>query len=663
MEEMDKYISENNITILWVTVSLFNFMSNERPHMFKNIRYLLTGGDKSSTNHMNRVIRECKDLKIIHAYGPTENTTFSTTFLIDREYSSNIPIGKPISNSKVYIINNNKIQPIGVCGELCVAGDGLARGYLNKPELTKEKFVDNPLVKGERIYKTGDLARILPDGNIEFLGRIDSQVKIRGFRIELGEVENAILSNKKIKEVVVVAKEDKNGNKYLCAYIVSNEKVVVGEIKEYLLKDLPQYMIPAYFVQLEKLPLNLNGKVDKKSLPEPDVIVEVGTKYIAPRNKVEEKLADIWEKVLHIQRVGVKDNFFDVGGHSLNLTMLMTSIHKKFEVNISISQLFKLTTIEEQSKYIEKSSKMVYTEIEKVEEREYYPLSSAQKRMYILHEANENELNYNVPNSMILIGELDKERLNETFKKLIIRHKSLRTSFEILDGEVVQKICEDFEFNIENYEVKDESEVEAIVSSFVRPFNLSEAPLIRVGLIKVEDTKHILMIDMHHIICDGVSMGIIIDEIGRIYQGEDLEELPIQYVDYAVWQNKNKEEINKKQKNYWLERFLGEIPVLNFPTDYVRPAVQSFEGETLSFSLDKNIKQKLNKIAEENNATLYMVLLSIYNVLLHKYTGQEDIIIGSPVAGRTHGDLEKVVGMFVNTLAMRNKPTGEKTFK
>ncbi|WP_207706265.1 non-ribosomal peptide synthetase [Clostridium sp. HBUAS56017] len=666
-------IEKNNITTMHFVPSMLNVFLEyidtvggvERVSSLRNV---FSSGEAlgiKQVERFKRLLKEVNGTELFNLYGPTEAAVDVTYFDCLKEPDLKIvPIGKPIDNIKLYILDKNlEMNQIGVSGELYISGEGLARGYLNNAELTSERFIENPFEPGKKMYKTGDIARWLADGNIEYLGRSDSQVKIRGFRIELGEIENRIMEYESVKEAVVIVRNDSEDNKYLCAYIVADKEITVMELRAHLSNDLPDYMIPTYFIKLEKIPLTHNGKVDRKTLLLFNENMTIGVEYIEPRNEIEEKLSVIWNEILGIKNISVKDNFFEIGGHSLKLTTLMTSIHREFEVKVSLSELFKIATIEKQAEYIQAASITRYREIEKVEEREYYPSSSAQKRMYVIQESNKDKTNYNVPDAMLLVGKLDKERLNETFKKLIIRHKSLRTSFEILDGEVVQKIWENVEFNIENYEVKDESEVEAIISSFVRLFNLSEAPLIRVGLIKVEDTKHILMVDMHHIICDGVSMGIIIDEIGRIYQGEKLEELPIQYVDYAVWQNKNKEEINKRQKKYWLERFSGEIPVLNFPTDYVRPVVQSFEGETLSFSLDKSIKEKLNKIAEENNATLYMVLLSTLNILLHKYTGQEDIIIGSPVAGRTHGDLEKVVGMFVNTLAMRNKPTGEKTFK
>ncbi len=354
--KLGKIIERNKITILWLTSSLFNRLVQQREDIFNGLRYLLVGGDVLSPKHINTIKDKYKDIKIVNGYGPTENTTFSTCYVIDKEHSNNIPIGKPISNSTAYIIDKtNNLQPIGIKGELCVGGDGLARGYLNRPELTTEKFTDNPFIPETKMYRTGDLARWLPDGSIEFLGRIDHQVKIRGFRIELGEIENKLLEHDLVKEAVVAIKEGKNNDKYLCAYIIGKGEFNAAELREYLSKDLPGYMIPSYFLKLEKLPLTPNGKVDRKSLPEPDGDITTGVEYEAPGNEIEEKLADIWKEVLNIQRIGINDNFFEVGGHSLNLISLANKINQVFKVNVKMTNLFKHLTIKNMSSLIIKA--------------------------------------------------------------------------------------------------------------------------------------------------------------------------------------------------------------------------------------------------------------------------------------------------------------------
>ncbi len=653
IEKLNEYYNENKITISFLPTQICEqFMKQEN----ESLRYLLAGGDKLR-------YYEGKKYKVVNNYGPTENTVVTTSFVVDKEYD-NIPIGKPIANTQIYIINKeNKLQPIGIPGELCIAGEGIARGYLNRDELTADKFIENPFAKGQKLYKTGDLARWLPDGNVEFLGRIDNQVKIRGYRIELGEIETRILSYEGMEDAIVIAREEESGNSYLCAYISGIREFAITELREHLSKELPEYMIPTYFIQLDKLPLTANGKVDRKALPEPDGSISTGTEYVAPSNEIEEKLAGIWQEVLGLEKVGINDNFFELGGHSLKAINIAAKIHKELNVSVPLKEMFKTPTIKGLATYVESTKQSIYSRIEPVEEREYYPLSSAQKRIYTLQQFEENNISYNIPMVMTLEGELDKTKLEEAFNKLIQRHEALRTSFEVIEGEPVQVVHKEISFEIECTEA-DKEKAGEIATVFVKAFDLSKAPLIRVVLVKINDKEHILMIDKHHIISDGVSMGILTKEFIELYDGKELAELRIQYKDFAVWQNElfKSGEI-KKQEEYWLRAFEGEVPVLNMPTDYQRPSIQSFEGDNISFELNEELTDKLKQIARKTGSTMYMVLLSACNVLLSKYSGQEDIVIGSPIAGRPHADLQNIMGMFVNTQAMRNYPESNKTFK
>jgi tyrocidine synthetase III len=671
-DKLKQEIERNKITTIWLTAPLFNQIIDQNQKVFDECRYLLVGGDVLSPRHVNILRESNNEIRIINGYGPTENTTFTTCFTIKKTYGSSIPIGKPISNTQVYIIDrNNMLQPIGIAGELCISGDGLARGYLNKPELTVEKFVPNPFEPGIRMYRTGDLARWLPDGNIEFIGRLDHQVKIRGHRIELGEVESHLLKHEAVKEVIVVTREGKNGDKYLCAYITADRGLAVNEIREYLGKELPKYMIPSYFVQLETMPLTPNGKVDRKALPEPDVSIIAGVEYEAPRNVIEEKLVKVWQEVLGVDRIGINDNFFDLGGHSLKATSMMSKIHKELSVEVPLKEIFRMPIIKGLAEYIKGQEESVYTVIEPVEKKEHYALSSAQKRLYILNQIEGPGVSYNIPGAMMVEGHLDRAKLEKVFNSLVKRHESLRTSFEQVEGEPVQRVHQAAEMQVgysdstlSTDNVLSTEEIAGIIKTFVRPFELDKAPLLRVGLVKLHPEKHILLLDMHHIISDGVSMGILTEEFVKLYNGEELPQLRIQYKDYSEWQNEalNTEEI-KKQEEYWLKQLEGEIPVLNMPTDYPRPSVQSFEGSRIRFVLEGEQIGKLKKLGQETGATLYMILLAAYNVLLSKYTGQEDIIVGSPIAGRPHADLENIMGMFVNTLAMRNYPEVGKSFE
>ncbi len=667
MYNLSSLIKNERITVFFTTTALFNTLVDVNIECFKNIRKVLFGGERVSVHHVKKALEYIGKDKILHMYGPTESTVYTTFYPVNEinEKWETVPIGKPLANTKVYILDQNQnLQMIGVAGELYISGDGLADGYLKRPELTREKFISYPFKSGEIMYKTGDLARWLPDGNIEFIDRIDSQVKIRGFRIELGEIEQCLLKHEHVQEVIVVAQQEFKGSKYLCAYVVSDHELNRAELKKYLSSNLPEYMIPAYFVQLERLPLNPNGKIDKKALPQPKTSMMKTTRYEEPRNEAEKKLQEIWRGILGIERIGINDNFFELGGHSLKATILTTRIHKTFNVDLKLRDIFKAPTIKTLAESIENAEENIYSSIEVSKEREYYPLSSAQKRVFVLQQFEGADITYNIPVAMLIEGILDYQRLEETFKKLIKRYDSLRTSFELIDGEPIQKIVQAVDFKV-NYIEADESRIKEIIRDFIRPFDLSKAPLFRVQVVKLGDQRELLLMDMHHIASDGTSMAILFREFTDLYQGKDLPELRIQYKDFSEWQiNLFKcEEIIKEQRMFWLNTFSGELPVLNLPLDYPRPAMQSFEGNRVNRMLDQEIIEKLYNIAAITGTTLYMILMASYNVLLSKYTGQEDIIVGSPIAGRPHADLENLIGMFVNTLAHRNNVQQEMTFR
>ncbi|HLP62596.1 MAG TPA: amino acid adenylation domain-containing protein, partial [Candidatus Deferrimicrobium sp.] len=640
--------------------------------------YLLLTGEEVKPFLIKKWFAQFPAIKLVNAYGPTEASDDITHYIMDKAPDmERIPIGKPVQNLDIYIVDNNmQLCLIGVKGEICVSGVGVGRGYLGDEEKTKQVFMEDPFreEKGIRLYKTGDLGSWLPDGNIEFYGRKDQQVKIRGFRIELEEIENKLLNHHQIKDVVVAAKEDKVGNKYLCAYLVGHSTVLPGfsELKEYLAGSLPDYMIPAYFVQLEKIPLTPNGKVDRKALLTPEL--KTGEGYVAPRTGIEKKLAALWSEVLgrdalHASQLqttlGIDDNFFNLGGHSLRATVLASRIHKELDVVLPLAELFKTPTIRGLADYIMTRSKDIYESIMPVEKREYYVLSFAQKRMYILQQIELNSTAYNMPQIIPLPGEVDNERIKEAFSRLIKRHDSLRTSFHMIDEQPMQRIHEKVDLEIEYYNLstnyKDETSNE--IHHFVRTFDLTQAPLLRVGFVKTTGGKQYLLVDMHHIISDGISHQVLREDFTALYEGKELPILWLQYKDFSQWQNEKKEkERFTYQEEYWLKEFAGELPVLDLPADYPRPLMQSFEGNSLVFEIPVADTQGLKTMAQQEGATLFMVLAAVLNILLAKLSGHEDIIIGVPVAGRRHVDLEKIIGMFVNTLALRNYPSGEKSF-
>jgi len=662
------FVEKTGIEVLFLPTSYVKYMASEND-MIDNlpncVKCLITAGEQLIINDKLKKIITEKNIDLHNHYGPSE-THVVTTFFINAEAGIQEipPIGKPINNTRVYIMgNNNKLVPIGVTGEMYLAGDCVGRGYVNMPELTAKKFIKDPFVSNQRMYKTGDMGRWMPDGNIEFIGRSDHQIKIRGYRVELGEIESRLLGHKDVKEVVIVIKRDGSGDKYITAYFVANRQMTVGELRGYLKSNLPEYMIPSYFVQLDVMPLTPNGKIDRKVLPEPKGLIDTGVEYKAPRNELEQKLVELWQDILKVERIGINDNFFELGGHSLKAIILVARIQKELEVKIPLKEIFAKSTIKNLAQFIDKSEQNDYISIKQAEKKEYYPVSSAQKRIYTLQQFDIKNTAYNMPVVINIEGELDLEKLESVFKKLLNRHESLRTSFKMQGEELIQKINKNINFEIEYVEEKEEAIICKRIRTFVRPFDLSEAPLFRVGLIKVQPKKHILMYDIHHIICDGASMNIIFREISTLYEKKELKDLNIQYKDYAEWQNKLvHEEYYKNQGKYWLDRFKGEIPVLNMPTDYPRQLIQSFEGSSLRFEIKEELTKGIRKLSQQTESTIYMILLAAYNVFLSKYSGQEDIIVGSPITGRFHADLENIIGMFVNTLAMRNRPEGKKSF-
>ncbi len=670
LHQLFKVVGECRIKTLFLPASFLKFIAGEEEFLAlipSCVKHIVTAGEQVIVNERFRNYLVKNEIYLHNHYGPSE-THAATTLTLEpgAEIPMLPPIGRPIMNSRLYIVDAaGYLQPVGVSGELFISGVLVGRGYLNRPELTAEKFllVSNrsyrsyrSYISSKKTYKTGDLCRWLPDGNIEFIGRKDHQVKIRGFRVELGEIESELLKLERIKDAVVLARQDGAGQDYLCAYIVSEGRVEYPGLREKLSRRLPDYMIPAYMIPLERIPLTPNGKPDRKALPEPDLeAVEGAARYTAPVNDIEEMLVVLWSEILSMEKdkISTGADFFELGGHSLKAFAVVSRIHKAFNIDVPLETIFSKPTIQELGEYIAGAAQERFISILPAEQKEYYPLSPPQKRLYIIQEMDKTNVGYNLPQTALMEGELSRERLEETFRRLIRRHESFRTSFEMLAGEPVQRIHEDVEFEIEYYEL----------ATFLRPFDLSRAPLLRVGLIRLDDREHLFMMDMHHIISDGISEGILIKEFMALSRGLELPVLRLRYKDYVEWLcSKKEKEAVKQQKQYWLNRFADEIPVLDFPLDYGRPAVQDFAGAVVSFEMEKEQVRALRELALREDVTLYMVLLAIFYVFLSKLSGDRDIVIGTPLAGRRHADLRDIIGMFVNTLALRNSPIDEKTF-
>jgi amino acid adenylation domain-containing protein len=705
----------DGITILQVVPSYLSVILNTielNPVDFKSLEYLVVTGETVNPGLVEQWFKQYPGIKMVNAYGPTEASDDITHYLMTTPPPTpRIPIGTPLQNLDIYIVDEHmNLCPAGVKGEICVSGIGVGKGYLNNPELTAKRFNRSYRSYKTYIFRTGDLARWLPDGTIDFYGRNDLQVKIRGYRIELAEIERVLSNHREINEAVVTVRQDQEQGKYLCGYITGNSNRYldapgIAGIKKFLADRLPDYMIPTYILQLEKLPLTPNGKVDRKSLPDPQKHAQTqqNKKYLTPLpplNKTQEKLLETWKEVLgpglH-KSIDIEDNFFELGGHSLTVMLLASRIHKQFNKEIPLPDIFNHPTIKELSDYIEKSPGDIYVAIQPVEKRSFYPVSSAQNRLFVLQQMALSSVAYNIPEIVVLEEEPDLDRLERTFKQLIQCHQSLRTSFHIIAGYPVQRIHREVEFKIEDYQAEeDRSSVNrkrfegtrglaplsnepaaALISSFIRPFDLSKAPLLRVGLIKLphtptalrghtspggKDDKYILIVDVHHIVSDGYSHLKLTHEFNRLYRGEELLPLRLQYIDFSQWQNQQKQTpVYKQQEVWWLGRLSGELPVPDMPLDYPRPPVYDFEGESINFEIGARETRALEQTARTRSTTLYNLLLALYNILLSKITGQEEIIVGTPVVGRRHADLEPVIGMFVNTLALRNYPSGDKT--
>jgi len=672
------FIDKHNITALHITPSQYQYLvQTGRP--LEILQYLFIGAEKLTLDLAKQSFQLIKEgCRVFNMYGPTECTIITSVLEINpnavdvyRELTS-VPIGSPVANVDYLVLDKYlKPCPFMVNGELYIAGDGLTAGYINDPEKTRGAFFPNIYegegITGSRLYKTGDIARWLPDGNVEYLGRIDLQVKIRGYRIELGEIESRLLKHKDVSDAVVLVNEDAAHDKYICAYFVPGEAVSTVELKQYLQQRLPYYMVPSYFMQIEKIPLNPNGKIDRKALPIP--VLKADETFAPPGDEIQKLLVEIWSDLTGIEKekISIDANLFELGGHSLKIMALASRINKEFNVTVPFGEIFKIPVIRRLAIYIKKSSRGKSISIENSEKKEYHELSSAQKRLFII-EKTSSDLNtaYNLPMVILTRGNLDKFCFERTFQTLVKRHDSLRTSFALKNGKAVQIVHDDVDFKIKYSSIKENDSLRDVttfplndritraIAAFIKSFDISNPPLLRIEIVELNDKRHILLFDMHHIVSDGLSMVILVREFICLYEGAVLPALRIQYKDFTGWQNKRFESgVIKKQEDYWLNRFKGDIPVLKIKTDFPRPAVKHFEGDCLTLEIDEKLTGKVKQMMSKTRTTLFQVLLAAFNILLSQYTRQQDIIVGVPIAGRNHADLESIIGMFVNTLPVR----------
>lgn len=676
LDRFKRNIERYQVDSLWMTSSWFNQVVDEKPSVFETIHKLVVGGDTVSPFHVSRIQEKYPKLLITNGYGPTENTTFSTIFRIKKQQYNTIPIGKPIANSSAYILNDVlEPVPIGVAGKLYVSGAGVARGYLNRPKLTAEKFIPNPFIEGTYMYDTGDLAKWSPDGNILFLGRKDTQVKLRGYRIELGEIENLIIQYSKDITQVIVTIKDVNKSKSLVVYYSAKEKIEHNELRKYLKKKLPDYMVPNFYVEVEKFSLTHNGKIDRKALANirnKDIFKK---EYKAPKNKTEKILVAIWQHVLGVKQIGITDNFFELGGHSLMISQVINKVQEQLDKLISFKDFYEQPTIESLCK---KLQSVHYVPIEKALEADSYPLTSSQNRFWVMSQLDGGTLAYNISSAIKIKGDIQVDKFKKSFSKLICDYEILRTYFKANSkGEVRQYIIPNakISFNIEEIDYSSEKNKKVLVDAYLQEksgssFNLTQVPLIKGSLLKLEQGEFVFFLSLHHIIADGWSIEILISEIIKNYnnlvenKGIKASKLKIQYKDYAVWINKSlQKEKQQYLKQYWLQQLKGELPVLNLPSFKQRPAIKTYNGTQVLHPFSSTFLKNLKTFSNSQGATLFITLVSGINILLHKYTSQEDIIIGTPIAGRNHPDLENQLGLFLNTLPIRTHLEGHYTFQ
>jgi amino acid adenylation domain-containing protein len=663
---------------------LFEHLS-QQGHRLPDLRLLILGSDVVNGAGFNRLLENVPaGLRVVNSYGLTECTIDSSYFEPTPGYRAQgpVPIGKAFDHTNLYVLDEHQgLLPAGVRGELCISGAGLARGYLHNPELTSMKFIAHPFVEGERLYCTGDLVRRLPSGDLEFIGRKDDQVKIRGYRIELGEIENVLLGFARVEGVKVVSRKVGSGENELVAYLVSSSDLNVAELRKYLEGKLPSYMHPGYYVQLGELPLTANGKIDVKALPNPENHgLSSGIEFIAPESETEIKLSQIWSDLLGRTEIGMRDNFFALGGHSLKATRLLSRIQKEFEVKLSLKDLFQFSVLEDQVRLIGRSHTARFKTITKapLQLDGLYELSSAQSRLWVLSQFVQGSEAYHMTGLYEFEGAVDELALESSFRKLIARHEILRTIFrEDKEGNPKQFIVgeNDFSFKLGVVDLRDQidqsQELEKLIGKEHQVgFDLKHGPLLRAVLYRMSEHRWVFSYVMHHLISDGWSMGLLIKEIQQSYnaivRGESITPAPLdlQYKDYSFWQQRGLEgsETNTSRL-YWMNQFEDSVPVLEMPSDRVRPSVKTFNGSSVKFQLNRSTVETLKEFVQSQGATLFMGLLSGVYALLYRYTNQEDIVIGSPVAGRDHGDLEGQLGLYLNTLALRTRFNGSDSYK
>lgn len=690
--QLIEFINRHIITVGVFVPSLLKQMNSDLL-LYPEMLTVVSVGEACPTQLAQHWSKMCT---FINGYGPTEGTVYSHTWHPTPELLNgciNVPIGLPIRNLKSYVLDRHlNPTPVGITGEIFIAGSGLARGYLNRQDVTAERFLPDDFDQsarggqacGRRMYKTGDLGRYLPDGRVEFQGRIDHQIKLRGFRIELGEITWALSQHQDVGDVLVDALEDQAGEMRLVAYIVSRQGSLINtnQLRHFLQERLPDYMVPATFITLDEFPLTPNGKVDRKALPGLEQGREIVEElFVAPRTPVEEVLAGVFSQLLNLERVGVHDNFFELGGHSLLATVVISRIDEIFNVALPLSHLFDMPSVAGLAEGIEAATKaeggIAVLPLEPVSRNQPLPLSFSQQRQWIIDQLQPGTPDYNIPAAFQLQGWLNATSLEQSVSEVLRRHESLRTTFGTIQREPLQIISPARRIQLPVVDLsaldKDEQDKqvrELTVRESGVPFNLSQGPLMRTTLLRLGSETHVVLFTIHHVVFDGWSMGLLVQEIATLLKSYSegnpsiLPELDIQYADFAYWQREwLQREVIEKQLDYWKQQLAGVPSGLALPTLRHRSGVQTFRGAMHSFSLSSELSDNLERVSHQQGVTLFMTLLVAFDTLLYHYTRQDDVVIGTIIANRNHAKLEPLIGFFVNTLVMRVDLSGNPTFR
>jgi hypothetical protein len=629
-------------------------------------------------------------LEITNHYGPTEATVGVLTYSVNGKRGKQesgekaVPLGRPLGNSRVYVLDEwmNPVV-VGVEGELYIGGAGVGRAYVNRGDLTAEQFVPDPFSKsaGSRLYRTGDRVRYLSNGNLEFLGRVDHQVKIHGFRVEPGEIESVLRGHVAIDQAVVVLHHDRHGENRLAAYVVCEEKSVApsnGELREYVRQKLPAYMVPAAIVQVSAIPLTANGKIDRNGLPEPQIQEERAAGQARSCGAEEEILCGIFAEVLKLESIDVQQNFFEAGGHSLLVTQVISRTRSAFEVEMPVRVLFETPTAEGLAEWVRRArgvARVMTPPVVRVLRSGVLPLSYAQQRLWFVHQLDPASIAYSMPFSLRLLGKLDTNALQWSLQEIVQRHEVLRTTFPSVEGRPMQMIADRLDLGIATVDLEHLPvlEREAEARNRVReeshvPFDLSQGPLVRVKLLRLEGQDHVLAVNMHHIVSDGWSAPIMVREFTRLYEAfvkgssPDLPELKVQYADFAVWQRQwLKDEILETHLSFWRKQLAG-APDLALPHDVALTASSEL-CKRESFELGRELTDELKELSQREGVTLFMTLLAAYQLVLAHYTGQQDIVVGTDIASRNQLECEGLIGFFVNQLVLRTHLSGNPSFR